>query len=137
MTHSDPISDLLIRIKNAGNRSHASTRIPHFNFGEDILSVLKSEGWIVGFKTIGEKHPEKFLIVNLKYTISDSGDRIPLIQNLKRMSKPSRRVYLKKDEVKKVLNGLGTGLISTSQGLLPDREAQRRGLGGEYVAVIT
>ena len=137
MPHSDPISDLLIRIKNAGNRSHSSTKIPHFNFGEDILKVLASEGWINGYETIGEKQPGKFLVVSLKYTISDSGDRIPLIQNLKRISKPSRRVYLKRDEVKRVITGLGTGLISTSQGLLADREAKKKGLGGEYVAVIT
>ena len=137
MTHSDPILDLLIRIKNAGNRSHSSTKIPHFKFGEDILKVLASEGWINGYQTIGEKQPGKFLVVSLKYTISESGDRIPLIQNLKRISKPSRRVYLKRDEVKRVINGLGTGLISTSQGLLADREAKKKGLGGEYVAVIT
>lgn len=136
MTHSDPIADLLTRIRNAGTRGHERVDIPWFRFGEDIVRLLADEGWVLDFEITGEPPTGKTISVRLKYT-SEGGDRVPLIRNLQRVSKPGRRVYLKSKDVPVTLAGLGTGIISTSGGLLPDREARNRQLGGEYVAVVS
>lgn len=136
MTHSDPVADLLTRLRNAGMRGHPSVEMPWFGFGEEIVRVLADEGWLLDYEVTGREAREKRIVVRLKYT-TQGRKRVPLIQRIDRVSKPGRRVYSKGKDVKPVLTGLGTSLVSTSQGLLPDREARQRGLGGEVVAVVS
>ena len=136
MTHSDPIADLLTRIRNAGLRGHEKVEAPWFRFGEEIVRLLADEGWVLDYEVTGELPIGKKISLRLKYT-SESGDRVPLIRVLRRVSRPGRRVYLKSKDIPVTLAGLGTGIISTSSGLLSDREARNRRLGGEYVAVVS
>ena len=134
MTHSDPVADLLTRIRNAGLRLHGSVEIPWFGLGEEIVRLLSDEGWILGFEVVGEGISRR-LAVELKYS-AEEGRRVPLIREIRRISKPSRRVYRKKSEILPLHAGLGTRIISTSQGVLPDRLAVSKGLGGEVLAEV-
>ncbi|MBC8514966.1 30S ribosomal protein S8 [bacterium] len=134
MTHSDPIADLLTRIRNAGLRNHETVPLPWFGLGEEIVRLLKEEGWIRDYSISGEI-PLRTIDVSLKYT-SEGTKRVPLMRKIQRVSKPSCRVYKKRNEIKPVHAGLGTQIISTSQGLLTDRDALLRGLGGEVLAEV-
>lgn len=127
---TDPIGDMLIRIKNAAQRKHRTVSMPHSNKKQVIAKILKSEGFIKEFKTIGQG-VQKELIVTLKYKGSQS-----VISGVKRISKPGLKVYSTADKLPRVLSGYGTAIISTSNGVITDREARKKNVGGEVIAFV-
>ena len=130
MTLVDPIGDMLTRLRNGQMRSLNKINIPYSNFRQKILEVLKKEGYIIDFKIDGDKNI-KTLLVDLKYYEGE-----PVIKEIKRVSKPGRRVYSKADSIPKVLNGLGVAILSTSKGVMSDSEAIKNNLGGEIICRI-
>tara|TARA_Y100000590_G_scaffold470356_1_gene664122 strand:- start:7733 stop:8128 length:396 start_codon:yes stop_codon:yes gene_type:complete len=130
MTLVDPIGDMLTRIRNGQMRSLNRIEIPFSNFREKILEVLKKEGYIINFK-IDNSKKLKFLSVDLKYYEGQ-----PVIKEIKRVSKPGRRVYSSADSIPKVLNGLGVAILSTSKGVMSDSEAIKNNLGGEIICRV-
>lgn len=131
MVMTDPIADMLTRIRNANHMRHDKVEIPASRLKSDILSVLKKEGFIVNYVQAKDGVQGK-IVVTLKYT--QSKERV--IKGLKRISKPGLRVYASVDELPKVLNGLGIALISTSKGIMTDREARLAQVGGEVLAYV-
>jgi small subunit ribosomal protein S8 len=131
MSHTDPIADMLTRIRNANKALHAQVEMPSSAQTVELARVLNEEGYIAGYSVVKEGSFDK-LVVELKYT--DGRRRV--ISQVKRVSKPGRRIYAKKDNLPKVLGGLGTAVISTSRGLMTAREAQRQGVGGEVVCFV-
>ena len=131
MVMTDPIADFLTRIRNANMVKHENLEVPASKIKRDIAEILKREGFIKDFESI-EDDKQGVIRVFLKYGRND--ERV--ITNLKRISKPGLRVYAKKDEVPRVLGGLGIAVISTSQGIMTDKEARKRGLGGEVICYI-
>ncbi len=129
---TDPIADMITRIRNAV-RAHKETVevVPKSNLKLEILKILKREGYIEGYKVEGEGVKQK-IIVFLKY--DDEGN--PLITDIQKVSKPGRRIYVNKKEIPWVANGIGVAIISTSKGLITDREARRLGIGGEYLLYV-
>jgi len=131
MSMTDPISDMLTRIRNATMVRHDRTDIPASKMKLEIAKILKQEGYIRTFKLIDEG-PQGVIRVYLKY--SDDGE--PVIHGLKRVSRPGRRVYRGVDDLPKVLNGLGVAIVSTNRGILTDEQARRLGAGGEVLCEI-
>jgi len=131
MSVTDPIADFLTRIRNAQMAAHESVSISHSRSKEEIVKILKQEGYIAGYK-VNEGQPFKSISIVLKYV----GDREPAIRILKRISKPGRRVYVKSDQIPKVLGGLGINILSTSQGILTGKTARKKGVGGELLCEI-
>jgi small subunit ribosomal protein S8 len=134
MTMTDPIADMLTRIRNANSAYHDSVVIPYSRIKAHIAEILQQEGYIAGWST--QEPPEgavgKKLLVDLKY----GPNRERAIAGLRRVSKPGLRVYAKANGLPKVLGGLGIAIISTSSGLLTDRQAAKRGVGGEVLAYV-
>ncbi len=131
MVMTDPIADMLTRIRNANQMKHKSVNIPASKLKADILSVLKQEGYIVDFERLNDG-VQGTLQVTLKYL--ENEERV--IKGLKKISKPGLRVYAKSDDIPKVLNGLGIAIISTSRGLMTDRAARKNKVGGEVIAYV-
>ena len=131
MSHTDPIADMLTRIRNANKALQAKVEMPSSAQKVELARVLRDEGYITSYAVLKEGSFDK-LVIELKYT--DGRRRV--ISQLKRVSKPGRRMYAKKDNLPKVLGGLGTAVISTSRGLMTAREAQRLGVGGEVVCFV-
>ena len=131
MSHTDPIADMLTRIRNANKALQAKAEMPSSSLKVDLARLLKDEGYITSYAVVKDGSFDK-LVVELKYT--DGRRRV--ISQIKRISKPGRRMYAKKDNLPKVLGGLGTAVISTSRGLMTAREAQRLGVGGEVVCFV-
>ena len=131
MTLVDPIGDMLTRIRNGQMRSLNKINIPFSNFRLKILEVLKKEGYIIDFDTNNSKRKIKFLSVDLKYY-----EGRPVIKEIKRVSKPGRRVYSKATSIPKVLNGLGLAILSTSKGVMSDTDAIKNNLGGEIICKV-
>jgi small subunit ribosomal protein S8 len=131
MSHTDPIADMLTRVRNANKALHAQVDMPASALKVELARVLAQEGYIAGYSVVKEGSFDK-LVIDLKYT--DGRRRV--ISEVKRVSKPGRRIYAKKDNLPKVLGGLGTAVISTSRGLMTAREAQRLGVGGEVVCFV-
>lgn len=131
MVMTDPIADMLTRIRNANRMRHEKVEMPASRLKSDILSVLKKEGFINDFVVMKDGTQGK-IVVTLKYT--SSKERV--IKGLKRISKPGLRVYSAVEDLPKVLNGLGVALISTSKGILTDREARLAKIGGEVLAYV-
>ena len=131
MSQTDPIADMLTRVRNANKALHAQVEMPASAQKVELARVLKDEGYISGYSVIREGSFDR-LVIELKYT--DGRRRV--ISQVKRVSKPGRRIYAKKDGLPKVLGGLGTAVISTSRGLMTAREAQRQGVGGEVVCFV-
>ncbi len=131
MSHTDPIADMLTRLRNANKALHAQVEMPASSMKVEIARVLAQEGYIAGYSVVQEGSYKK-LVIDLKYT--DGRRRV--ISEVKRVSKPGRRIYAKKDNLPKVLGGLGTAIISTSRGLMTAREAQRLGVGGEVICFV-
>lgn len=131
MVMTDPIADMLTRIRNANRMRHEKVEMPASRLKSDILSVLKKEGFIVDYTVVKDGVQGK-IVVTLKYT--STKERV--IKGLKRISKPGLRVYASVDELPKVLNGLGVALISTSKGIMTDREARLAQVGGEVLAYV-
>ena len=131
MTLVDPIGDMLTRIRNGQMRSLNKINIPFSNFRLKILEVLKKEGYIIDFNIDNDKKKIKFLSVDLKYYEGQ-----PVIKEIKRVSKPGRRVYSKSTSIPKVLNGLGLAILSTSKGVMSDTDAIKNNLGGEIICKV-
>ncbi|MBW0594264.1 30S ribosomal protein S8 [Mycoplasmopsis anatis] len=127
---TDPISDMIVRIKNSNQRKHKTVSIPYSNKKAKILDLILAEGYISSYAVEGEG-VEKTLVVTLKYKGSQSA-----IVGIKRISKPGLRVYVKADELPKVLSGYGTAIISTSKGIMTDKTARKENVGGEVIAYI-
>lgn len=133
MTMTDPIADMLTRIRNANIAMHDEVRMPSSKQKEALAKVLKKEGYIVDFQVADDpKTPGRLLSIDMKY----SPERRRVISGLRRVSKPGLRVYRKHNEVERVLGGLGVAVLSTSKGLMTDREARRRRIGGEVLCHV-
>ncbi|HHU40562.1 MAG TPA: 30S ribosomal protein S8 [Propionibacterium sp.] len=134
MTMTDPIADMLTRLRNANQAYHDSTSMPHSKIKAGIAEILKQQGYITSYEVVepGEGEVGKTLTITLKY--GDSRERS--IAGLRRISKPGLRVYAKSNALPKVLGGLGIAIISTSQGLLTDKEASLKSVGGEVLAYV-
>jgi small subunit ribosomal protein S8 len=134
MTMTDPIADMLTRLRNANQAYHESTSMPHSKIKVGIAEILKKQGYIADFDVAepGEGEVGKTLTITLKY----GQNRERSIAGLRRISKPGLRVYAKSNALPKVLGGLGVAIISTSQGLLTDREANSKSVGGEVLAYV-
>ena len=131
MTMTDPIADMLSRVRNANSAHHDTLSMPHSKMKEGLAQILLSEGYIAGFKT-ADAEVGKTLTIDLKY----GPNRERSIAGVSRVSKPGLRVYAKSTELPKVLGGLGIAIISTSSGLLTDRQASKKGVGGEVLAYV-
>jgi len=128
---TDPIADLLTRIRNANRANHDSLEISSSNIKIEVTKILLREGFIKGFEVIKQEPQDKIKIA-LKYGIK----REKVITDLKRISKPGLRVYCDKEKIPRVLRGLGIAILSTSQGLMTDREARKQGIGGEILCYV-
>lgn len=128
---TDTIADMLTRIRNANQMRYEEVRVPAYNIKKEIARILKEEGFIKDYK-IDSDDAQGTIVLTLKYT--NKKERV--ITGLKRISKPGLRVYAKSDEVPKVLNGLGIAIISTSKGIMTDKEARKQNIGGEVLAYI-
>ena len=128
---TDPIADMLTRIRNGNKANHKKITVPSSNEKKAISQILLDEGFITGFN-VEEDVKQGILTIDLKYT--ENGERV--ISGLRRISKPGLRVYVKANEVPKVLDGLGTAIISTSKGLLTDRAARSENVGGEVICYV-
>lgn len=131
MNTTDPIADMLTRIRNANNSKHKTVDIPASNMKKAIAGILFEQGYIKSFEEIKNDN-QGIIRITLKY--DEKGARV--IDGIKRISKPGLRVYASKDELPQVLNGLGIALISTSKGIKTDKEARKEGLGGEVLAYV-
>jgi len=128
---TDPISDMLARIRNAGIARHAETWCPHSKLNGAIARLLSDEGFLGGVRDdVRDGH--RVLVMRIRY--DESG--MALIDGMRRVSKPSRRVYVGSDAIPKVRNGLGIGVISTSKGIMTDRAARESSVGGEYICEV-
>lgn len=128
---TDPIADLLTRIRNALQTKHERMDIPASKIKISIARLLKDEGYIKNYKVLKDSR-QGILRIHLKY--NDRNE--PVIKEIKRESKPSRRVYCRRDDIPAVLSGLGVGILSTSKGVLTDREARRQNVGGEFLLSV-
>ena len=133
MTMTDPIADMLTRLRNANQAFHDDVAMPYSKLKQGVAEILQQEGYITSFEvTDAEEGPGKTLRITLKY----GRNRERSIAGVRRISKPGLRVYAKHTALPKVLGGLGVAIISTSQGLLTDRQANRKGVGGEVLAYV-
>jgi small subunit ribosomal protein S8 len=128
---TDPVADLLTRIRNANLAYKDDLLVPFSKMNESVLKILSAEGFVAGFAPEGEGI-ERVFRVNLKY----GPKRERTITGLKRISTPGRRIYVGRDELPRVLGGLGISIVSTSHGVMTDRDASRRGIGGEVLAHV-
>lgn len=132
MVMTDPIADLLTRIRNANTQMHEKVEIPASKTKAAIVEILLEEGFIKGYKVDEEKNVQGVITITLKY----GPNRERVLSGLKRISKPGLKVYCKKDNIPKVLGGLGVAIISTSQGIMTDKKARKNGLGGEVLCYV-
>ncbi len=130
MSLSDPIGDMIARIKNAQARNHKKVELPSSNFKTKIADILKNEGFIKTFKVDGEKS-KPVLTLELKY---HSGN--PVISNFERVSKPGRRIFSSADSLPKINNGLGIAIVSTPKGVMTDMDARKQKIGGEIICKV-
>ena len=131
MTMTDPISDMLTRIRNGQKGRKVRVAMPLSNTKVAIAKVLKNEGYITDYSTEGESANSK-LIVELKYF-----EGLPVIERVQRFSRPGHRVYRGKEDLPKVLGGLGVAIVSTSAGVMSDRQAREQGIGGEILCIVS
>ena len=131
MSFTDPIADMITRIRNAQMRTLSTVNIPNSKFRARILSVLKEEGYISDYKFFSDTKNKGSLIVNLKYY-----DGLPVIKEIRRVSKPGRRIYTKADSIPKIQSGLGIAIVSTSMGVMSDNDARSKNIGGEIICRV-
>ena len=131
MTFADPVGDMISRIRNAQMRLLSNVIIPSSNFRGKILDVLKQEGYILDYKKISDEKNISSFSVNLKYS-----NGTPVIREIKRISKPGRRIYAKATSMPKIQNGLGLAIISTSKGIMTDNDARIKNIGGEIICRV-
>ena len=131
MTFADPVGDMITRIRNAQMRLLSNVIIPSSNFRGKILDVLKQEGYILDYKKVSDDKNISSFSVNLKYSNGS-----PVIREIKRISKPGRRIYAKATSMPKIQNGLGVAIISTSKGIMTDNDARIKNIGGEIICRV-
>ena len=131
MSLSDPIGDMIARIKNAQLRNHKFIKLPSSNFKAKIAEVLKKEGFIIDYKIENDESSKHILLINLKYS---SGS--PVINTIERISKPGRRIFSSAESLPKINNGLGIAIVSTPKGVMTDVEARKQRLGGEIICKV-
>ena len=131
MSLTDPIADMITRIRNAQLRTLNTVNIPNSKLRSRILDVLKEEGYISNYKISSDKRNNKFLLVDLKYN-----NGVPVIREISRVSKPGRRIYTKADSIPKIQNGLGLAIVSTSMGVMSDNDARLKKIGGEIICRV-
>jgi small subunit ribosomal protein S8 len=131
MSFTDPIADMITRIRNAQLRTLNKVSIPNSKFRARILDVLKEEGYISDYKTLTNENNKKSLMVDLKYH-----NGIPVIKEIKRISKPGRRIYTKAESIPKIQSGLGIAIVSTSMGIMSDNDARQKKIGGEIICKV-
>jgi small subunit ribosomal protein S8 len=130
---TDPVADMLTRIRNANKALHDRVELPSSKLKEQIARILEEEGYIRGFHVVEPGAlPYKTLVIDLKYGRS----RERVLTGLKRVSKPGRRIYARKDRLPRVLGGMGTAILSTSRGVITSRTAEREGVGGEVICFV-
>lgn len=134
MSMSDPIADMLTRMRNAAGRQQETVSMPHSTMKEAVAEVLKSEGYIEDYQVLAEE-PFPVLRVKLKY-VGNRRNRRPVITGLERVSRPGRRVYVGKSEIPWVLSGMGVSILTTSQGIMTGQKARSLGIGGEVVCKV-
>ena len=128
---TDTIADMLTRIRNANAMRYTEVTVPASNLKEEVARILKNEGFVENYKLVADGNKK-----NIEITLKYGNKKERVITGLKRISKPGLRVYVKSDEVPKVLNGLGIAIISTSNGVMTDKEARKQNLGGEVLAYV-
>ena len=131
MQITDPVADMLTRIRNANSAKHETVDVPASNLKKAIAQILLDEGYIKSF-SLQDNGNQGVIHITLKYL----GKKQPALSGLKRVSKPGLRIYAGKDELPRVLGGLGTAIVSTSKGVMADRDARKAGVGGEVIAYI-
>ena len=131
MSLTDPIGDMITRIRNAQLRTLSDVKIPASKFRGSILDVLKHEGYISDYKNLSDQKSKGLFLVNLKY---NNGS--PVIKEIKRVSKPGRRIYARADSIAKIQNGLGLAIVSTSKGIMSDNDARNKNIGGEIICRV-
>jgi small subunit ribosomal protein S8 len=131
MSFTDPIADMITRIRNAQLRTLDSVSIPSSKFRAKILDVLKEEGYISDYKFLSDAKNKGSLIVNLKYH-----NGLPVIKEIRRISKPGRRIYTKADSIPRIQSGLGIAIVSTSMGIMSDNDARSKNIGGEIICKV-
>ena len=131
MSFTDPIADMITRIRNAQLRTLNSVSIPNSKFRARILDVLKEEGYISDYKFLSDAKNKASLIINLKYY-----NGLPVIKEIRRISKPGRRIYTKADSIPKIQSGLGIAIVSTSMGIMSDNDARSKNIGGEIICKV-
>ena len=131
MSFADPIGDMITRIRNAQLRALNNVKIPSSKFRAKILDVLKQEGYISNYKVLMEEKNKAIFVVDLKYY-----NGAPVIKEIKRVSKPGRRIYAKADSISKIQNGLGLAIVSTSIGIMSDNDARLKNVGGEIICKV-
>ena len=131
MSFADPIGDMITRIRNAQMRKSNNVTIPNSNFRVKILEVLKHEGYISNYKVLSDTKNKKSLLIDLKYS-----NGLPVIKEIKRVSKPGRRIYAKATSIPKIQNGLGLAIVSTSIGIMSDNDARTKNVGGEIICRV-
>jgi small subunit ribosomal protein S8 len=132
MSMSDPIADMLTRIRNANTAKHNTVDVPSSRVKEAIANILVEEGYVAGYELI-EDGVKKTMRITLKYGV-DKNEKV--ISGIKRISKPGLRVYANKDEMPRVLGGLGVAIVSTNKGIITDKQARKLGVGGEVIAFV-
>ena len=131
MSFTDPIADMITRIRNAQLRTLSTVSIPSSKFRARILDVLKEEGYISDYKSLSDKKNKESFLVNLKYN-----DGLPVIKEITRISKPGRRIYTKANSIPKIKSGLGIAIVSTSMGIMSDNNARLKKIGGEIICRV-
>ncbi len=129
MSLSDPIGDMIARIKNSQMRNHKIVKLPSSKFKIKLAEVLKSEGYIINYEVTDEKKPN--LEINLKYNLGN-----PVISNIERISKPGRRIFSSAESLPKINNGLGIAIVSTPKGVMTDVDARKQKIGGEIICKV-
>jgi small subunit ribosomal protein S8 len=136
MSFSDPIADMLTRIRNAVMAGHAQVGMPNSKIKVEIARILKDEGFLEGFEVVdGEREPQKVLRVKLKY-VGDRRERRAVLSGLERVSTPGRRIYTKKTDIPWVLSGIGVAILSTPKGVMTGARARQLGVGGEIICKV-
>tara|TARA_Y100001949_G_scaffold6820_1_gene4997 strand:- start:3 stop:401 length:399 start_codon:yes stop_codon:yes gene_type:complete len=131
MTLADPIGDMITRIRNAQLRTLYNVKVPSSKYRAKILEVLKQEGYISNYKLLPDSKNKSSLVVDLKYY-----NGLPVIKEIKRVSRPGRRVYARADSIPKIQNGLGLAIVSTSMGIMSDSDARMKKVGGEIICRV-
>ena len=131
MSFADPIGDMITRIRNAQMRTLNNVSIPNSKFRAKILDILKQEGYISNYQVVLDPNEKSSLLVDLKYN-----NGLPVIKEIKKISKPGRRIYAKAASISRIQNGLGLAIVSTSQGVMSDNDARTKNVGGEIICRV-